>query len=427
MKQRIWEIGKTLVIVVLVIAILALTLLALPSKTLMSTPWLAATLKPFAGAFGLNQAELTYTQKAEPSTDAALPLAISVRNMAGRYSCRYDEAAVESLYETLGPTLGQALDTAENPQPVTREQLYGAMCAQGVTLMYDVELPAQVLSAWLGEKLMAQAPAASIYVLSVQENDAVRLYLGGETCHVYDTALSAEALLQILDTCRPDGSSFAMENSETFGRIDPASLISGQTPVLTGVEASNPCDARFMTQTAILMGFNPYGETAYTDQQGNAFFSETDTALAILADGHLTLTVDTPAERFTADSEAPEAVIEAARGLLAQITAGVTGDARLYLSDYEPTPDGAICRFDYVLDAVPILLEQGSTPAAEAIFEDGALTQMTLYLRHYTPGNSVIPLIPAAQAAAIVKQGALLRACYEDTGAAVLNAGWKME
>ena len=58
--MRRWtEIGKDLLIVILVAALLTLTLLALPERTLTSSPVLSAALKPFAGLFGLDQAEPT--------------------------------------------------------------------------------------------------------------------------------------------------------------------------------------------------------------------------------------------------------------------------------------------------------------------------------------------------------------------------------
>lgn len=47
---------------------LTLAIMCLPSKTLTQTKWLAGALRPFAGLFGLNEAELTYTAPATGST-----------------------------------------------------------------------------------------------------------------------------------------------------------------------------------------------------------------------------------------------------------------------------------------------------------------------------------------------------------------------
>ena len=61
MARKILEIFKDVLIVVLALAIVVLTLLALPARTITSTPWLAAILRPVAPLFGLSQSELTYS------------------------------------------------------------------------------------------------------------------------------------------------------------------------------------------------------------------------------------------------------------------------------------------------------------------------------------------------------------------------------
>ena len=59
--MRRWtEIGKDLLIVILVAALLTLTLLALPERTLTSSPVLSAALKPFAGLFGAQVRRTVY-------------------------------------------------------------------------------------------------------------------------------------------------------------------------------------------------------------------------------------------------------------------------------------------------------------------------------------------------------------------------------
>ena len=198
--MRRWtEIGKDLLIVILVAALLTLTLLALPERTLTSSPVLSAALKPFAGLFGLDQAELTYTEKALPGLDAAQPLAVSVRNSAGRYTAQYDFETLDSVYEALGSMLGQALESAQLEQ-TTLQKLYSAIAGISVTFVYPAELPSGVLAEWLGAQAPEAGEAAMLYVLSLQESGAVRLYLCGESCWVGDTALSGDALTQALDS-----------------------------------------------------------------------------------------------------------------------------------------------------------------------------------------------------------------------------------
>ena len=93
--RRLLEIGKDLLIAALVLVNLTLAIMCLPSKTLTQTKWLAGALRPFAGLFGLNEAELTYTAPATGSTiiGAAQPLIITLSTEAGRQSAQYDFAA----------------------------------------------------------------------------------------------------------------------------------------------------------------------------------------------------------------------------------------------------------------------------------------------------------------------------------------------
>ena len=113
MARKILEIFKDVLIVVLALAIVVLTLLALPARTITSTPWLAAILRPVAPLFGLSQSELTYTGDvvADEVHGAAQPIAITVQNTAGRMSAQYDFAALDNAFEQLGGYLAQALDS----------------------------------------------------------------------------------------------------------------------------------------------------------------------------------------------------------------------------------------------------------------------------------------------------------------------------
>lgn len=425
MKRRIIELGKDVLIAILVVAILVLTVLALPTETLTATPWLSKLLRPFAGVLGLSQAELTYTEKAVPALDAAQPLTISLRNTAGRYSCRYDFSLLDSTYETLGSTLGQALDTAQELTQTTRTKLYTALEAPSAMLWYPAALPVEVLGTWLGVETQLAGCTAEILALSVQ-NETVRLYLVGEECWVCDTQIAPDALLQTLDSFRPDGSRFAFEDTGgLYKNVAPLSLISAENAVIYTAAAQNPCDSRFIMTLASTMGFNPYGDTSYTDASGNAFFTETDCALSVSSAGELRYenSADT---RLSAPNDADESVIETARSLLELLCGDVMGSARLYLSSFTKTEDGAICCFDYMLSGIPVL-QQGSEHAAYVRFTGSTITELTLRIKTYTLLSQPAAVMPAAQTAAIVKSGTLLRICYDDAGTGELSAGWRAD
>jgi hypothetical protein len=390
------------------------------------TPWLAALVKPFASLFGMSEAELTYTEAAEPVLNAAQPLMISVKNSAGRCSYLYDFSALDGAYGTLGSALGQALDTAGPAESSTYAKLYAAMEQPGVLFRFPAAIPASALAAWLGAQQDAGAPSAEICLLSLQDG-AVRLYLAGEACWVCETSLSADTLSQLLESCKPDGSFLAEEDSgERFAMLKPDTLLTDGTVSVPAVSVSNPVSAQTANALAVSLGFNPYGGGSYTDSGGTVRFTEGSKTLSVSAAGRLRfhngLRTDA---RFAAASSDPDSLIETARSLLASLTANTLGDARLYLRSFEQTDGSALCTFDYVVSGV--LVTQTDGPAATVSFDGETVTDVSLTLRTYKLASSQLTLLPAAQAAAILPQDSEMLVQYADAGTDTLQAGWQTE
>ena len=59
MKRRLWELGKDVLILLLLCSLLLLSAAALPSDTIRENHLLSRLLQPFAPILGLPQAELT--------------------------------------------------------------------------------------------------------------------------------------------------------------------------------------------------------------------------------------------------------------------------------------------------------------------------------------------------------------------------------
>lgn len=422
MRHRVIEILKDIVIAVLTLAILLLILLALPTKTIQSTPWLSALVKPVAGLFGMNAAELTYVQTAVPAPSAAQPLAISVQNLAGRCSAIYDEAALDQMHETLGALLAQALDGAQDAEETTQQALLEALRAPSVAFTYSSALRADVLAAWLNATC-GLTDEARWFVLSAQE-DGVSLYLVSNEVTVIKSALSQQALLDAIESYAPDGSRFAFEAGESYARVGALSLLPAASPTLYAAQAENPCDQRFTTNLAAELGFNPYAETSYTDAAGNTTYNETDCTLRVSQTGEVTLrTAAGETARYQAEQQTALAQIEAARALLWRITSQMATEGQLYLSGYEQTEQGAVCSFDYVLGGVVVQQQTGA--AARVEFTGSDITLLHVTLRSYTRSEEQLTLLPAAQAAAIIPDGALLSVCYADSQGTSLTAGWR--
>ena len=426
MRRRKWlERAKSLLIAVLALTVLALTVLALPAKTVTDTPWLAALVRPFASVMGLTQGELTATPMADAAsvTGAAQPVAVSVRNPAGRTSFQFDTAALDTAFEQFGAALGQALEGAQEPQRTTALRIQTALGKTSVAFRYPGEISPALAASWLQVETALDESVRAQWLILANEDAAVNLCLVGDELFVCQTQLDGDALEQLLQSCTPDGSFFAFEDAQArFSSVEPLSLLPGQTPQIHAAEAANPCDARFSDALAATLGFNPYGDARYTDDAGNTTYTETGYALSISASGELLLRADVQSTRFQAASGEQAELVECARSLLSAMTAGVNSDARLYLTDLEQNGSESVCTFDYFLSGIPVLPAGGY--GAEVRFSGTSIVQVRLVLRAYTLTTQTLSVLPPAQAAAILPEGSALRLVYSDTSAGI-TAGWQ--
>lgn len=414
--KRIIELFKSILLVLLSCSLVVLAVAAMPADTIRNSPVLSWLMQPIAPLLGIAEAELAYVEAAPTVIDAAKPVAVSVQNSAGRCSIMWDFDQLDAAYESLGSSLGQALDTAADFAPATEDALRQALSGVSVAFCYHGSLPAPVLAHWLGAELEEEA-SASWCILAVQDG-AVGLYLVGETTIRGTTLLDAGTLETLLETFRPDGSAFGFE---TELGVSDLSLIPGEDPVLPGGQAINPCTTRTINDIATTLGFNPYGDSRYLDDQGSTHFSEANLSLQITADGLVQLT-SSDTNRFRAADDSAQALIETARQLIALVADDLTGDGRLYLSGITTEDDETVCRFSYLVSGLPVAMEQ---PGATVRFQGESVTEMTLLLRRFLPGESQCAPLPVTQAAAILPHGGTLQLQYRITADGLLDVGWK--
>ncbi len=415
MKRRVLEIGKDLLILLLIGCLVFLTAASLPVESIRSSPWLSSLLQPIAPLLGLPQSELAYVETALPVLDAAQPLLISVRNDNGRATAMWDFQALDSAFETFGGILGEALDTAGDLKPVSQDRLQQALTGPSVFIGYGTALPADLLAIWLDASMEAGVPEAEAYVLAL-EGDAVVLYLIGSGCHAAATAVQAPTLSALLSQYKPDGSQFAFEAGS---RAAALSLLPGPDAAVHAAASSNPCDSRYTEQLATNLGFNPYGDASYTDGAGNTFFTESNCALQVSASGQVTLTASSE-DRFPVAGDGLDACVEAARQLVELVAGQTLGDARMYLSSLTQDGETVTCTFDYVLSGIPVA---AGSHGATVTFSGGALLQLEVQVIRCTLSTLTQDLLPVAQAAAILPEGSRLILQYGGVSGA-LTAGW---
>ena len=424
MKHRLLEIGKDLLIVLLVLVNLVLAIMCLPRKTLTETKWLAGALRPFAGLFGLNEAELTYTLPSSGNTitGAAQPILISLNTEAGRQSAQYSFDALDELYSQYGSLLAQALESGAALQSSTRAAFNRALLGQSAVFCYPGAVSPEVVGAWLNVR--APSGAAAQWYLLAAEPDGIALYLLGEDCQVLHTGLSSDALTQQLQTVIPDGSSFAIEaDGAPYAALDPLSLVSASSAAVHDAAGSNPCDARFISTLATKIGINPYGDARFVDNDGTTSFTETGLSLRVSAQGNILLQIQQEDARFQSASASASDRIEAARSLLSELTGGQYGEARVYLQSYTEQDGEAVCTFGYYLSGIAVQAQEGGI---EIRFSGRQITRASVLCRSYSQQTQTAALLPAAQAAACLPKGGTLRLLYAEDAAGQLSVGWQL-
>ena len=423
--RRLLEIGKDILIAVLVLVNVTLAIMCLPTKTLTQTKWLASVLRPFAGLFGLNEAELTYTAPATGSAfiGAAQPIAVTLSTETGRQTAQYEFAALDTLYGQYGGLLAQALESAEAPQACAESEFYKALRGPGAAFCFPGEISPAVLGAWLNVR--APEGAAAPRSLPAPARETVRLYLLGDGCYRAQTALSAETLAAELSAAVPDGSFFAFEADEaSYSALDPLSLISASSAAVCTGLGTNPCDARFISALATRIGINPYGDSRFVGNDGTTSFTETGLRLRVSAQGRIELQILQPDARFQSTTADALGRIEAARSLISSLTGDSYGEARVYLQSYREDGQSAVCTFGYYLSGIEVSPRGGGI---EIRFDGTQITNASVLYRSYTVTSAPAPLLPAAQAAACLTKGGTLRLLYAENTGGELAAGWQTE
>ena len=418
MKQRIWEAIKSVLIVVLLCSLLLLVAASLPSESIRNTPWLSTVLQPFGRILSLPQAELSYVETELPVMDAAQPLAISVRNHAGRTSFLWDFDSLDTGFETLGSLLAEAMDTAGEFRPASNQQIYDALSETSVYFSYESTVPVSMLAAWLDVNLQSAPEHASAAILAIGEEQVQLFLLDTNAAYTAQTQIDSDTLIMLLEAYRPDGSAFAFEQQPT---LDPLTLLPPDNFSIYEATSENPCTGRFLEQLATTLGFNPYGDASYTNGQGDIFYSENNCSLTIRADGMLQLEAE-QVPRFRAAGTGDTELVEEARRLLDLVTGTTLGSARLYLTDLTRTENETVCTFSYFLSGLPVETDRVS---AVVRFNGSYLSQMQVHLITYRLTTVAINLLPPNHAAAILPAGSRLAPAYGDNGTGLLTAGWK--
>ncbi len=404
-KKKLLEMGKNLVIVLLILSALLLGR-ASGVITRLRTSVIPETETEGAAGTGVSA--------------AAMPFAIAVvsEDTGGRCGMTYGTVRIREAYDRFSAALGEALGSSGEPETVSEEAWRAALSGPGVCFDYLYEQPLSLLAVWLGTEIVGGAASHTARRLCLAlEGDSLSLYYirarYGEYCRC-ETALSASTLSARLREFGANGAVYVFEIKED-ATVDAYTLLEPGVQSFANVTAVNPLrDAALKNSLPGLFAFSSV--RSYSDTDGTVFV-EGEATMRVSASGTVNYRSKNGGLELGDEKMSPQTVVEAARKLCQSGPGACCGAATLGLSSlrYEQESDTYYVCFEYAVDGVPVRLTEGS--AAEMTISRGRLREAVLRYRAYSAEAEAVVPLPGEQAlaAAEAMNGAALTLTYVDT------------
>lgn len=350
-------------------------------------------------------------------SDTLQPAALAVTGSEGRYAMLYDQADLEG-YTQVSPLLAEALSAAGTPQRISSAQWRQALGGPGVYLEYLGSLPLRDMSRWLaGQDNPALGDFTSQRIL-VRAEELCFYDEGRGAAYAAALPVSLEdGLATLAQELSPNGGRFAFEETG-YARLRPETLLRSSTPEMAVLAADTPIGVTedgaandALARILRVLSFHPQTNPLYTIPGGLAINDGGDT-LRISSQGVVTFRQSGEEDPRFPVGEHP---LDMARTLAEQTVGALCGDARLYLRAVEETDGVTTVTFGYAYLGGAIQVgEEGW--CVRLTLENGAVSALTLYPRHYAAQAETTVLLPQEQAAATLSGRGTwnMRVYYED-------------
>lgn len=336
----------------------------------------------------------------------------------GRCGRLYTPAG-DALLEKMLPLFGEALGSADQVGAAADQTLRAGLGKSSLYLDLTVELPLEVVAAWLGERTVFDR-AVRAMALTTEGRDTAVLYLCGGEGEIfrYFTALPASAVEALTESVSPNGSLFAYETN--YAPLAPYTVLVRETESLPQVRSELPATySSYRLLTAL--DFNAHTNSRYAEPGGTEVVMDGRRTLRIGPEG--TVTYDSGEEDAGGRGGALEALRAAGR-LAAALTGGVDASP-LYLRRLEEREDGYLVGFQYQVEGVPVRFPD-EADALTVLVRGAGIAEFTCRCRTYVPEEEASVLLPPIMAAAIASlypEGELSLG-YVDSGSGRLHADW---
>lgn len=336
----------------------------------------------------------------------------------GRCGRLYTPAG-DALLEKMLPLFGEALGSADQVGAAADQTLRAGLGKSSLYLDLTVELPLEVVAAWLGERTVFDR-AVRAMALTTEGRDTAVLYLCGGEGEIfrYFTALPASAVEALTESVSPNGSLFAYETN--YAPLAPYTVLVREAEGLPQVRSELPATySSYRLLTAL--DFNAHTNSRYAEPGGTEVVMDGRRTLRIGPEG--TVTYDSGEEDAGGRGGALEALRAAGR-LAAALTGGVDASP-LYLRRLEEREDGYLVGFQYQVEGVPVRFPD-EADALTVLVRGAGIAEFTCRCRTYVPEEEASVLLPPIMAAAIASlypEGELSLG-YVDSGSGRLHADW---
>ncbi len=336
----------------------------------------------------------------------------------GRCGRLYTPAG-DALLEKMLPLFGEALGSADQVGAAADQTLRAGLGRSSLYLDLTVELPLEVVAAWLGERTVFDR-AVRAMALTTEGRDTAVLYLCGGEGEIfrYFTALPASAVEALTESVSPNGSLFAYETN--YAPLAPYTVLVREAEGLPQVRSELPATySSYRLLTAL--DFNAHTNSRYAEPGGTEVVMDGRRTLRIGPEG--TVTYDSGEEDAGGRGGALEA-LRAAGSLAAALTGGVDASP-LYLRRLEEREDGYLVGFQYQVEGVPVRFPD-EADALTVLVRGAGIAEFTCRCRTYVPEEEASVLLPPIMAAAIASlypEGELSLG-YVDSGSGRLHADW---
>ena len=336
----------------------------------------------------------------------------------GRCGRLYTPAG-DALLEKMLPLFGEALGSADQVGAAADQTLRAGLGKSSLYLDLTVELPLEVVAAWLGERTVFDR-AVRAMALTTEGRDTAVLYLCGGEGEIfrYFTALPASAVEALTESVSPNGSLFAYETN--YAPLAPYTVLVREAEGLPQVRSELPATySSYRLLTAL--DFNAHTNSRYAEPGGTEVVMDGRRTLRIGPEG--TVTYDSGEEDAGGRGGALESLSAAGR-LAASLTGGVDASP-LYLRRLEEREDGYLVGFQYQVEGVPVRFPD-EADALTVLVRGAGIAEFTCRCRTYVPEEEASVLLPPIMAAAIASlypEGELSLG-YVDSGSGRLHADW---